>query len=190
MLMAIRGPVARLKEMSRPGRFHINTACQCFNSAAMERGSVGSAVIRLERASGSERTKTTHSQSTTYRQSASRLSVMISPRSLSQALTGLISLTRSIKTNRGSTWTVRRTQMGVEPTSLSSTGSISRGGVVAARVVSILMDISTFTGCQRILRYIVFQLARDTVPATTSPVAVNVLETNFVAGRPIRLTNC
>ena len=64
-----------------------------------------------------------------------------------------------------------------------------RGEGVGNREVSILAELGTFTGYQRILRYLGFQLYRATVLVTMSTVAENSLESHCVAGRPSRIAN-
>ena len=71
----------------------------------------------------------------------------------------------------------------------SATGFRRRGWVVADRAVSTLAYIDMFTGCQRRLIFIGSQLSRETVPATTTPVAENDFESYFVVERPNQLTN-
>ena len=75
----------------------------------------------------------------------------------------------------------------MEPVSLSATGCSRMGMGVAAREVSMSDGLGTFTGCRRILRYLGYQLARATDPATIYPVAVNALVSHFVMGCPSRL---
>ena len=61
---------------------------------------------------------------------------------------------------------------------------------MASRDVTIMAGLITFTNCRRRLRYPGSQLARATVPETTSHVVVNALESHFVAGHLRQLANC
>ena len=103
MLVAIREPVARLREGSRTGSSQVNTACRCFNRTALVRGAMGSSVRIWESASVAERNKLTRSHSKTDIQCASRLSATSASRILCQDSTGLGFPARSVQTNGGST---------------------------------------------------------------------------------------
>ena len=78
----------------------------------------------------------------------------------------------------------------VDPASPSVIGSRRMGGGVAAREVSILAGIGSFTKFQRRFRYLGSQLVRMIEPVTMSPMEVNVFESHFVAVLPSRLANC
>ena len=84
---------------------------------------------------------------------------------------------------------VRGTCTAVAPTLLYATGYRRMGGVVSVRVLLIMVGISTSTKLRRRLRYLGYQLARETVTVTTSTVVKNALESYFVEGHPIWLAN-
>ena len=84
---------------------------------------------------------------------------------------------------------VWHTQMEVAPVALSDMGSRRMGGGIAARLVWIMERFGTFTKFFRRFRYLGSQMARVTFLSTTSPVAVDALESHFVAGRSSRLEN-
>ena len=63
------------------------------------------------------------------------------------------------------------------------------GRCVAARVVSILTRLDTFTEFHRRFMYLGSQLASVIVLETTFPMEANAFEYHFVAGRPRRMVN-
>ena len=71
----------------------------------------------------------------------------------------------------------------------SATGSRRVEWGVAARVVLIKEGIGNFTEWIRRFRYLGSQFAKATVPATTSPVAENALDSHFVVGHPSHIVN-